>query len=77
MPKKKQQPPTPDPMEYQGDTWPEGMEHWTHEDYVAYTKAMFEEDAKYIPTPEEREVARHLRDKMESASSMNQRDPNA
>jgi 8-oxo-dGTP pyrophosphatase MutT (NUDIX family) len=63
--------------DYEGDTWPEGHEQWTHEDYVAHAKAMQARDEAHVYTAEELEVARHLKDKMASASSMNQPDPNA
>jgi 8-oxo-dGTP pyrophosphatase MutT (NUDIX family) len=63
--------------DYQGRDLPEGMEHWTHEQYVAYTRAFMAEDAAYVYTAEELDTARHFLDKAESASSMNQRDPNA
>lgn len=62
---------------YEGDTWPEGHEHWTHEDYVAWTRRILAEDEAHVYTAEELEVARHFKDKMASASSMHQPDPNA
>lgn len=58
-------------------TIPDDMSTWTHEQFVADARAMQEEDAKYVPTAEERAMGEHFMRKQESASGWYQRDPNA
>jgi hypothetical protein len=65
-------------QDYEGDLLPPGgFEHMTQAQFDAWVRAMEAEDARHVPTAEDLEMGRHFAEKQASASSMNQRDPNA
>ena len=65
-------------IDYEGDQPPPGgFASLTHEELVAWTRAMLAKDAEYVPTAEDLAMGEQFRRKQESASGFNQVDPNA
>ena len=65
-------------IDYEGDQPPPGgFASLTHEELVAWTRAMAAKDAEYVPTAEDLVMGERFARKQESASGYNQVDPNA